>query len=97
MRPQTRRRLLFLAFVGALALASALDPNGLGKHLRLAGEARRVEGENRELGVEIARLRREAKALAGDSSALERAAREELGYVRSGELVFKLEGEGSAP
>ena len=35
-------------------------------------------------------MRREARALAGDPAALERAAREELGYVRPGERVYEL-------
>ncbi len=90
--------LLYLAGVALLAALSALDPNGLAKNRRLQGEARRVERENQDLRQENLRLRREARALAGEPAALERAAREELLYVRPGELVYRLdEKEGARP
>jgi cell division protein FtsB len=94
MPPSTRRRaaLAYLGLVGLLLCGSALDPGGLRKWRRLAGEARRIEAENREIGRENERLRREVRALQGDAAALERAAREELGYVRPGEIVIKLDG-----
>ncbi len=81
----------YLAALGALAALSALDPGGLRKALRLEADAARLEAENRELRHENLRLRREARALAGESAALERAAREELGYVRPGEIVIQLD------
>lgn len=90
--PAPRGRRLDLAFVlavAALAALSAWDPDGLRKHLRLAGEAKRLTAENKDLAQENARLRREVRALDGDPTALERAAREELGYVKPGEIVFK--------
>jgi cell division protein FtsB len=85
-----RWALLYLAGVGALATLSAVDPSGLAKHRRLATEVGRVVRENQELQQENLRLRREARALAGDPPALERAAREELGYVRPGEVIYQL-------
>jgi cell division protein FtsB len=88
--------LLYLAGVALLAALSALDPNGLAKHRRLEAEARRVTRENQDLRQENLRLRREARALAGEPAALERAAREELGWVRPGEVVYRLdEREGT--
>jgi len=88
--------LLYLAGVALLAALSALDPNGLAKHRRLEAEARRVARENQDLRLENLRLRREARALAGEPAALERAAREELGWVRPGEVVYRLdEREGA--
>lgn len=81
--------LLAAGLVGLLAL-SAADPEGLGKHRRLEDQARRVAEENRALALENARLLREVRALQGDPAALERAAREELGFVRPGEIVFQL-------
>lgn len=91
------RRNAFLAAGGMLLLllgASALDPEGLRRYRRLEAEGRRASAENREILRENARLRREVRALQGDPAALERAAREELGFVRPGELIFKLD-EGS--
>ena len=87
-------------FVGALALAAggaAWDPDGLRKVLRLRAEVRRMQVENAQLSAENAALSREARGLRGEPAALERAAREELRFVRPGERVYWLGGEGSAP
>jgi cell division protein FtsB len=93
-----RRRLTvgYLAAILALLGLSAADPDGLRKARRNEREAERLEREKAALEQHVARLRREVKALQGDPAALERAAREELGYVRPGEIVFKLD-EGARP
>lgn len=78
----------------ALLALSAADPDGLRKARRNEAEAVRIERENAALAQRIGQLRREVKALQGDPAALERAAREELGYVKPGELVYKLDEEG---
>ncbi len=75
----------------ALLALSAADPNGLRKARRNEAEAVRIERENAALEQRVAQLRREARALHGDPIALERAAREELGYVKAGELIYKLD------
>ncbi len=80
----------------ALLGLSLADPNGLRKARRNEAEAVRIERENAALEQRIAQLRREVKALHGDPVALERAAREELGYVKAGELIYKLD-EGGPP
>jgi len=74
----------------ALATASAFHPSGLRKARALSADVRRVSEENEKLRERNQRLRREARALAGDPAALERAAREELGYVRPGERIYEL-------
>ncbi len=84
--------------VGAVltaAAAAALDPNGLRRYVSLATEVRRMEGENARLESENAALAREARALRSDPAALERAAREELRFVRPGERVYWLGNGGS--
>ncbi len=93
-----RRRATLILAAATLGLLSysAWDPEGLRKHRRLTAEAARVAAENRDIARENGRLRREIRALHGDPAALERAAREELGFVRPGELVFKV-GEGGRP
>ncbi len=86
--------------VGAVALAAAAaayDPHGVRKYVRLRAEVRRMEAENARLSLENAALAREARALRGDAAALERAAREELRFVRPGERVYWLGGDGGAP
>ncbi len=86
---------------GAVALAAAaaaLDPSGLRKYLALQGEVRRMKDENARLAGENASLSREARALRSDPAALERAAREELRFVRPGERVYWLgTGKEGAP
>jgi len=88
-----RATLLVTAALAGLVALSVFDPDGLAKHRRLEAEVRRLAEENRSIGRQSSRLRREVRALQGDPAALERAAREELGWVRPGELIFKL-GEG---
>jgi cell division protein FtsB len=86
----------YLGAIAALLVASALHPAGLRKHLALSADVRRVAEENQKLKERNLSLRREARALAGDPAALERAAREELGYVRPGERVYELPPPGGA-
>jgi cell division protein FtsB len=87
--------------VGAVALVAAgaaLDPHGLRKYLRIEAEVRRMRAENGRLAAETAALAREARALRADPAALERAAREELRFVRPGERVYWLGADaGGAP
>jgi cell division protein FtsB len=82
---------------GALVLAllgvSLADPDGLRKARRNESEVARLERENAALEQRVATLRREVKALQGDPAAVERAAREELGYVKPGEIIYKLDEE----
>jgi cell division protein FtsB len=87
-----------LAYLGTLAVlfvASALHPAGLRKHRALAADVLRLADENEKLRERNQKLRREARALAGDPAALERAAREELGWVRPGERVYELPPAGA--
>jgi cell division protein FtsB len=88
-----RKAALFL--LGAailLAVAGALDPSGLGKSLRLQEECLRLAGENGRLQAENHRLAREARALLTEPKARERAAREELRFIRPGEIIYRLDG-----
>lgn len=87
----------YLGVLVALLGASALHPAGLRKYRALSEEVRRVTDENEKLRERNVRLRREARALAGDPAALERAAREDLGYVRPGERVYELPPAGGSP
>jgi cell division protein FtsB len=97
----TRGRRAGWGIFGAVALAAAaaaLDPSGLRRYLALSAEVGRMEDENRRLAGENAALSREARALRSDPAALERAAREELRFVRPGERVYWLgAGEEGTP
>ena len=83
-------QLLAAAAMLALVLAalSANDAHGLRLQHKLQAEIRQRQDKSRELADENVRLRREISALTGDPRAVERAAREELGLVKDGEVVF---------
>ncbi len=98
----TRGRRARVWVVGAAAAAAAAaavhDPQGLRRYLALAADIRRMQGENARLSAETAALAREVRALRTDPAALERAAREELRFVRPGERVYWLgAGDGAPP
>ncbi len=97
---RTRGRWARWGIVGAVALAAAAaawDPQGLRKYLRLGAEVRRMQAENAQLSADTAALARAVRALRGEPAALERAAREELRFVRPGERVYWLGAAGGAP
>lgn len=88
----SRRRVIVVAVVASLAgVGLALDPQGLRHTRRLLEDLDRIEAENEQLRGANAKLRRELRRLADDPAVLERVAREELGLVRPGDVVFRLE------
>ena len=92
MRPK-----LILAAVTAIALIWLVaDPRGLRHTERLTEDFEGIRAGNAGLRAQNEKLRRELQLLADDPAALERAAREELGLVRPGEVIFRLEEEGDA-
>lgn len=92
--PMTRNLKLALA-TGSIALIlaglSATDGRGLRKFRRLQGDIADLQEKQRTLSAENEALRREIAALSGDTRALERAAREDLGLVRGNEVVYTFE------
>jgi cell division protein FtsB len=85
---------LYVLALAALLALSAAEPDGLRKALRNERDAERLARENAALQAKVQKLRREVKALSGDPAALERAAREDLGYVKPGEIVYELDERG---
>jgi cell division protein FtsB len=87
------RKCAVIAAVVALALAglSATDARGLRRYRRLQADIASLQEKQQGLAAENEGLRREIAALSGDTKALERAAREDLGLVRSNEVVFTFE------
>src|SRR5437016_10819932 len=90
--PFWRRNLLALLALGLLALGIH---DVFGAHGYLA--MRRTEKQVDQLQDEIDRLNRENQSLAQqmnalktDPEAIERVAREQMGLVRPGEMIFKL-------
>jgi len=90
-----RRKLVLGALAGSLAMSalSLADPDGLRRLQRLRADIDRQEEKNRELRAENARLLKTVRELSPpvQPAALEKAAREQLGFVRQDEVLFKFE------
>ena len=63
---------------------------GLSRFRRLRREHSELTKRNTKLAEEIRRMRLEVERLRDDETTLERAARQDLGMVRKGELIFVL-------
>jgi cell division protein FtsB len=79
-----------LTAAGCLLLSMA-DARGFRRYFRLRQEMSELKERNKRLSDQNQTLVREIQALRGDPEALERAAREELGFVKPGEVVLNLE------
>ena len=77
----------------ALVLLSLMDSGGFRRRRALQRDLQDLEERNRTLRERNQALLEEIELLRSDPAAIERAAREELGFVRPGELVFTLGGE----
>lgn len=64
--------------------------SGLARTLELRRDLVTLRARNAQLAAENDRLAREADSLRSDPAALERVARNELGWVRPGEIVVDL-------
>ena len=64
--------------------------SGLRQTRALRRDLTALRVHNQELAAENDRLAREAEALRSDPAAIERVARDELGWVRAGEVVVDL-------
>lgn len=86
-----------LLLAGALAVGvgylpyRAYGPEGVPRTLRLRRDLEGLEARNRILQEENRRLRQRVRSLREDRQAVERVARDELGLVRSEDLVFQFE------
>ncbi len=98
MSSYRKRKVLWLLSAVAVAAAAAVafDGEGLRKYRLMREQAAQLRSENAELEADIARLTREAQALSHNPAAMERAAREELRYVRPGEFVYRLDAQPGA-
>ena len=69
-----------------------MSGGGLSRYRSLSQGALALRQKNQELVVENDKLRAEIDALKTDAKVVERALREELGYIRSDEVIFSFEG-----
>ena len=74
-----------------LAVGSLSAEGGFRRYARLQRDLHALEDRNAKLVAENERIKREVQRLRSEPAALERAARENLGLVRPGEIVFNLE------
>ena len=77
----------------ALVLLSLMDSGGFRRRRALQRELQDLEVRNQGLREKNQALIEEIELLRSDPRAVERAAREELGFVRPGELVFTVGGD----
>ncbi|MCC6746268.1 MAG: septum formation initiator family protein [Deltaproteobacteria bacterium] len=97
MSPASHRWVLRLALAGGLAVGlgylpyRAYGPSGVGRVHRLEQQLDRLDRGNAAMQEENQRLRGQVKRLTDGRRAIERVARDELGLVRPGDLVFQFE------
>ena len=93
LSPQQRLVLGAVLASVVISAVSLADPKGLRRLERLRFDIERQELKNAELREENARLSKTVKELSPpvNPAALEKAAREQLGFVRSEEVLFKFE------
>ena len=89
----SRRQLLWAAVAAAFVLAvwSAAAEGGFRRYSRLSRDVVALREKNLKLSQKNAQLLAEIEALRKGADAQEQAAREELGFVKAGELIFTLE------
>jgi cell division protein FtsB len=101
MRPGSRVWLRRLTSALAVAVTLGYCPyllygkSGFARYVRLRAERETLHAANVKLAVENQRLRSEITALSDENNALsraavERAARDELGLVKPGEVVYQV-------
>ncbi len=85
-----RRLFLTLSVCAVLAMAgrALIGDRGLFEVWRKKGTHRKLAAEVETLRQENLALKREIQALRSDPAAIERLAREELGFSRPGEITF---------
>ena len=98
--PQAKRRRtlqMLLAFVTLVLVINALvGERGLMETLRARKQHQELVGSIERLRTENARLRDEARRLRTDPATIEALARQELGLIKPGEMLFIIKDAKSA-
>jgi cell division protein FtsB len=103
MRRETKTWAGRLSAVAVVVFVLAYVPyhvyvrSGLKHTIALRHDLVALHARNQELAAENQRLAREAEALRTDPAAIERVARDELGWVRAGEVVVDLSSRAGTP
>jgi cell division protein FtsB len=67
------------------------DEQGLSRYRELKRELSEIDALNERLQREVGDLDRDVRLLRTDPAAIERIARDELGMIREGEIVFQFD------
>jgi cell division protein FtsB len=90
-KPILKATVFVAALGGAVALAIAsYDPEVDREARRLEGELTELQGVNRTLQARNAELTRTLESLHSRNTLLEKVARDDLGYIKEGEIVVIL-------
>ena len=80
---------LLLALAIVAVPLRVFDEQGLSRYQELKRELSEIEALNERLQREVGDLDRDVRLLRTDPAAIERIARDELGMIREGEIVFQ--------
>jgi len=98
--PSLRKRLLLtvaLSAIIALVTRAVIGDRGMFEIWRKKSSFRQLSAEVRTLRDENVALKQQIQALRSDPLAIERIAREELGYARPGEVTFVFRDDEKRP
>ena len=82
-----------LVMSAALLLHTLLDPEGWSRRQRARADLESLKAENTRLETEVESLRTQIDALRTREEVQERIIRDELGYVRPGEVNLEVESK----
>lgn len=91
-RTKRRRRFLFVLgtfFIFYILVSLFFGDLGLTRYVKMRRTAIKLEVEIKRLKEENEKISREVEALKHDPQMIEKVAREKLGLVRDGEIVYK--------
>ena len=90
---RTRRKLILTIVAGfsaAVLFHTVFISNGWSDRQKLRADLDAVQAENKEIEAEVDRLHSQIDALRRRPSVQERVVRDELGYVKPGDIVLEL-------
>jgi len=92
---------LLLVLMGVVVFvivpSEILGPRGMPKLRSLQGELDSVSQECDRYQAEIQKLDKEIRSLRDDPSAIERIARDELGMIKEGEIIYQFKPSQDSP
>ena len=89
----TRRKLILIIVAGfsvAVLFHTLFISNGWSDRQKLRADLAAVQAENKEIEAEVDKLRSQIDALRRRHTVQERVVRDELGYVKPGDIVLEL-------